>query len=309
MAGPIRILLVDDHDVVLEGLRLVLGLHDDLVVVGEARNGAEAAGLAESEAPDVVVMDLAMPAVDGVEGTRLVRQACPSAKVLVLSSFVDERLIPVLRAGADGYVTKDAGAEELAAAIRSVSRGEPVFCPEAVRRLARELVSTTARPAGTVTVVFTDIEDSTSILEELGEEGARRLFKEHDVLVRSLLEEHGGTEVEREGDSFMLAFSGARAAVRCACAVQQALASRSPLRVRIGLNTGDVVADDERYFGRTVYVAARVAGLAEGGEVLVSDLTRGLAGDLADVGFVDRGEHELKGLAGRHRLWEVAWRS
>ena len=288
------------------GLRLFLDLQDGLEVVGEASDGAEAAALAGTCEPDVVVMDLSMPNVDGIEATRLVRAARPGAKVLVLSSFVDERVIPALRAGADGYLTKDSGAEELADAIRSVHRGDPVFCPEAVRRVTRELVRTSARPTGTVTVVFTDIEGSTEVLETLGEERARELFREHDALVRSLVDGHSGTEVEKEGDSFMLAFSGARPAVKCACAIQRALADHT-LNVRVRINTGDVVAEDDRYFGRTVYLAARVSGRARGGEILVSDLTRALVGDLPDVCFADRGEHELKGLAGLHRLWEVEW--
>jgi len=94
--------------------------------------------------------------------------------------------------------------------------------------------------------------------------------------------------------------------VKCACAIQRALADHT-LNVRVGINTGDVVAEDDRYFGRTVYLAARVSGRARGGEILVSDLTRALVGDLPDVRFADRGEHELKGLAGLHRLWEVEW--
>ena len=306
MAGPIRVLIADDHEVVRRGLRLFLDLQDGLEVVGEACDGAEAALLAETGEPDVVVMDLSMPNVDGIEATRLVREARPSAKVLVLSSFVDERVIPVLQAGADGYLTKDSGAEELAEAIRAVHRGDPVFCPEAVRKVMRELVRASTRPTGTVTVVFTDIEGSTEVLESLGEERARELFREHDALVRGLVDSHSGTEVEKEGDAFMLAFSGARPAVQCACAIQRAFADHR-LSVRMGLNTGDVIAEDDRYFGRTIYLAARVSGQARGGEILVSDLTRALVGDLSGVRFTDRGERELKGLAGRHRLWEVEW--
>ena len=308
MAERIRVLIADDHEIVRQGLRLFLDLQDGLTVVGEARDGAEAAVLAETGKADVVVMDLSMPNVDGVEATRLVREARPAAKVLVLSSFVDERVIPALRAGADGYLTKDAGAEQLAEAVHAVHRGDPVFCPEAVRRIAREIVRSSTRPTGTVTVVFTDIEGSTEVLEQLGEEPARLLFRDHDALVRSLLDRHQGTEVEKEGDSFMLAFPGARPAVQCACGIQQALAAH-PVRVRMGINTGDVVSEDDRYFGRTIYVAARVAALADGRQILVSDVTRTLAGDLSEVAFADRGEHELKGLTGRHHLWEVEWRT
>ena len=308
MSTPIRVLIVDDHEVVRRGLRLFLDLQDDLVVVGEASDGGEAAELAERGEADVVVMDLSMPNVDGIEATRLVRASRPGAKVLVLSSFVDERVIPALRAGADGYLTKDAGADQLADAVRSLHEGRPVFCPEAVRRLTRELTRASARPVGTVTVVFTDIVGSTKVLEDLGEEGAQEVFREHDALVRHHVERHGGTEVEKEGDSFMLAFSGARPAVQCAVAIQWAFVDHA-LSIRAGINTGDVVADDDRYFGRAVFLAARVSGYADGGEIIVSDVTRALAGDLPGVSFLDRGEHELKGLSGTHRLWEVAWQT
>jgi DNA-binding NarL/FixJ family response regulator len=308
LAEPIRVLIADDHEIVRQGLRLFLDLQDGLTVVGEARDGAEAAVLAESGEPDVVVMDLSMPNVDGVEATRLVREAWPQAKVLVLSSFVDERVIPALRAGADGYLTKDSGAEQLADAVRAVHRGDPVFCPEVVRRIAREIVRSTERPSGTVTVVFTDIEGSTEVLEQLGEERARLLFRDHDALVRNHLDRHSGTEVEKEGDSFMLAFAGARPAVQCALAIQRSLAAH-PIRVRMGIHTGDVVSEDDRYFGRTVYLAARVSALAGGRQILVSDLTRALVGEFPEARFADRGEHELKGLSGRHRVWEVEWRT
>ena len=308
MAGSIRVLIADDHDVVRQGLRLFFDLQDGLEVVGEARDGAEAAVVAASAEPDVVVMDVSMPNVDGVDATRLVREAWPQAKVLVLSSFVDERVIPALRAGADGYLTKDSGAEQLAEAVHAVHRGDPVFCPEVVRRLKRETVRSSTRPTGTVTVVFTDIEGSTEVLEQLGEERARLLFRDHDALVRSLLDRHSGTEVEKEGDSFMLAFAGARPAVQCALAIQRALAEH-PIRVRMGINTGDVVSEDDRYFGRTIYLAARVSALADGRQILVSDLTRSLVGDFPEARFADRGEHELKGLSGRHRVWEVEWRT
>src|SRR5439155_13386213 len=134
---------------------------------------------------------------------------------------------------------------------------------------------------------------------------ARELFREHDALVRSLLDRYAGTEVEKEGDAFMLAFSGARPAVLCACAIQRAFADH-PLDVRMGINTGDVVAEDDRYFGRTIYVAARVSSEAHGGQILVSDVTRSLVGDVPEARFVDLGEHVLKGLAGGPRPWGVA---
>jgi DNA-binding NarL/FixJ family response regulator len=302
----IRVLIADDHPVVRRGLRLFLDLQEDLEVVGEASDGAEAAALAASTEADVVLMDLAMPDVDGIEGTRLVREARPAVRVVLLSSFVDERVLPALRAGADGYLTKDTEPDRLAQAIRDLHRGEPVFAPEALRRLTSEVVDSRARPEGTVTIAFTDVEGSTQVLERLGDEEARRLFRDHDRLVRDAVAAHGGHEVEHEGDAFMLAFRGARDAIRCAVGIQTALSGHH-LRVRIGLNSGDVIAEEAGYFGRTVFVASRVAGAAAGGQILCSDVTRALAAD--GWSFVDSGERVLKGLKGSHRLWEVAWRT
>jgi DNA-binding NarL/FixJ family response regulator len=314
LPGRIRVLVADDHAVVRRGLSTFLGLQPDLAVVGEAADGAEAVERAVAEGADVVVMDLAMPRVDGIEATRLVREARPEAKVLVLSSFSDdERVLPALQAGADGYLTKDASPEELAESIRLVRRGEPVFSPRVVQRVIRLLSTADTRPEGTVTIVFTDIEGSTRIVETLGDEPAHRVFAEHDSLVRDVVARHGGVEVEHQGDAFMLAFSSARRAVRSAIEIQRELAERANLRpepavkVRIGLNTGDVIAQEDRYFGRAIFVASRVASQACGGEILVSDLTKALVDGSSEFGFSDRGERELKGLTGRHRLHEVQW--
>jgi DNA-binding NarL/FixJ family response regulator len=310
LADPIRVLIADDHAVVRQGLRLFLDLQPDIEIVGEADDGASALEQAQRLEPDVVVMDVVMPGLDGIAATQELRERVPGAKVLMLSSFTDEeRVLPALRAGAVGYLTKETAPAELAEAIRAVEDGDPVLCREATRRVL-DLLGGPAqqRPEGTVTVLFTDIEGSTRLLETLGEERARELFREHDRLVRETLEQHDGAEIEREGDAFMLAFAGARRAVLCAREVQRTLErGRLGLRVRIGLNTGDVVSHEGGYFGRAVFVASRVAGTAAGGEVLVSDLTRTLAAD-EEIHFVDRGLHRLKGLKGEHRLHSVEWR-
>jgi class 3 adenylate cyclase len=160
-------------------------------------------------------------------------------------------------------------------------------------------------------VLFTDIEGSTEIVDRLGDEDARAIFREHDELIRGAAADHGGLEVDNDGDAFMLAFSSARRAVHCSVAIQRGLAGRpadaSPLRVRIGLNTGDVIAEEDRYFGRAVFVASRVASQAGGGEILVSELTKSLVDGSGELRFRDRGRHPLKGLTGLHRLFEVDW--
>jgi DNA-binding NarL/FixJ family response regulator len=304
----IRVLIADDHEVVRHGLRRFLDVVEDFEVVGEAENGLVAIDRAKELRPDVIVMDVVMPELDGIGATEALREQASEVKVLALSTFSDDdHVLPTLAAGASGFLTKDTRPEEIAQAIRSVYRGDPVLCTEATRRVLRRVHGDHIRPEGTVTVLFTDIESSTPLVERLGDEQARALFLEHDGLVRDALERCSGVEVEREGDKFMLAFSSARRAVRCAVEIQRALErSMVPIRIRAGLNTGDVIAEEGGYFGRAVFVAARVAEVARGGEILVSEVTRSLAGD-DGVDFRERGAHELKGLRGSHRLFEVVW--
>ena len=303
----IRVLVADDHEVVRHGLRLFLDLQDDIEVVDEASNGDEAVAAARELAPDVVLMDLVMPGVDGVTATRLVHEASPATRVLALSSFADhERVLPALQAGVDGYLTKNTPPERVAEAVRLVHRGEPVFSAEVLKRLTEHAQAPRGRPEGTVTIVFTDVEGSTRLVDELGDERARTVLREHNELIRQAVLEHEGVEVGQEGDSFMIAFSSARQAVRCAVATQRAFAGHR-LRVRVGMNTGDVIAEHDGYFGRAVFVASRVAAEAGGGEILVSETTKALAADSAGLELVDRGERPLKGLRGTHRLYEVRW--
>jgi len=304
----IRVLIADDHAVVRQGLRLFLDVLPDVEVVGEAEDGGAAVALARELRPDVVVMDVVMPQVDGVEATKALHEEAPAVKVLALSTFGDEdHVLPTLAAGAVGFLTKDTRPEEIAQAIRTVHRGDPVLCAEATRRVLRRVHAGRDRPEGTVTVLFTDIVDSTPLVDRIGDERAREVFKEHDRLVREALERTGGVEVEREGDKFMLAFASARAALRCAVEIQRALAASDVgVSVRAGANTGDVIAEERGYFGRAVFVAARVAESACGGEILVSEITRQLAGD-DTLEFRARGAHELKGLRGEHNLFEVVW--
>lgn len=141
-ARPIRVLLVDDHPVVRQGTRVLLLEEPDLEVVGEAADGREAVERAEELRPDVVLMDLRMPDMDGVEAVRALAARVPSARVLLLTgSGVDERTFDALEAGALGYVSKSASGAELLAALRRVARDEPSLPPELTRRLLARLGS------------------------------------------------------------------------------------------------------------------------------------------------------------------------
>jgi len=145
MAEAIRVLLADDHAVVREGLRSFLELHDAIDIVGEAADGEEAVRLAESHRPDVVLMDLVMPRLDGVGAMRELRRRLPEVKVIVLTSFTDdEQLLPAVQAGAAGYLLKNAQPQELARAVRAAHAGDALLDPH----IAARLLESIARPAG-----------------------------------------------------------------------------------------------------------------------------------------------------------------
>ncbi len=312
MVDKIRVVVVDDHAVVRQGLRLFLDLQDDIEVVGEAADGAAAVEQVKLHRPDVVLMDIVMPGMDGIQATRCIHEVCPETKVLVLTTFTeDEKLFPVLRSGAIGYLLKDVAPDQLAEAVRTVHRGDPLLHPEALRRLMQQSSQDRRQPEGTVTVLFTDIVDSTSMVQRLGDEQSRAVIREHDCVLRAVVEEHGGSEVKHQGDGLMVAFSSARRAVLCAIEMQRAIAKANvdlddAVQVRMGLNTGEVIAEEQDYFGEAVILASRIKDQAKGGQIFVSELTKALVG--ADgIAFASRGEYQLKGLRDIHQLFEVAW--
>jgi DNA-binding NarL/FixJ family response regulator len=144
----IRVLAVDDQRVIREGLVMLLGLLPDVEVVGTAANGEEALALADELRPDVVLMDLRMPRVDGVEATRRLRAIHPEIKVVVLTTYADDRsVIDALRAGALGYLTKDAGADEIRQALQRVANGQAAVDPAVQMHLVEAIAGATGEPA------------------------------------------------------------------------------------------------------------------------------------------------------------------
>ncbi len=140
MNDPITILLVDDHSVVRLGLKAYFATLPDLQVLGETGSGQEAVRLVEQHAPDVVLMDLIMPGMDGVEATRQVKQASPRTQVIVLTSYHDdEHIFPAIRAGALSYLLKDMDPDDLAEAVRRAHAGEAIIHPRVAARLVQEL--------------------------------------------------------------------------------------------------------------------------------------------------------------------------
>ncbi len=140
----IRVLIADDQELMRAGYRMVLDAQPDLEVVAEAGDGVAAVSAAAKHRPDVVLMDVRMPGVDGIEATRRVVAAQPEVRVLILTTFdLDEYVMAGLRAGASGFLLKDARAEDLVSAVRSVARGDSVIAPSATRRLLGALLNGT----------------------------------------------------------------------------------------------------------------------------------------------------------------------
>ncbi len=144
----ISVLIVDDHPVVRRGLRTFLELHEDVRVVAEASNGIDGVSLAEELEPDVVLMDLVLPDLDGIEATRRIRSVSPSTSVIVLTSFADDdKVFPAIKAGATAYLLKDAEPQQLVEAVRLASRGEPLLHPKIAARLMQEVAGGSKRDA------------------------------------------------------------------------------------------------------------------------------------------------------------------
>ncbi len=168
-------------------------------------------------------------------------------------------------------------------------------------------------PDGTVTILFSDIEDSTLMTERLGDERWLEVLRAHNSLFRRRLREHGGFEVKSQGDGFMLAFREPERALACAVDIQRDLEAAQVedderVRVRMGLHTGQAIREEGDIFGRSVILAARIAAQARGGEILVSAPLREAAdGSGNGFAFDDGRELELKGLAGRHRVFRTEW--
>jgi len=136
---PIRVLLVEDHTIVRQGLRALLSGRDGIEVVGEAENGREALEMVKNLSPDVVIMDISMPDLNGIDATRLIRKAYPKTQVLILSMHCSEEYVrPALRAGASGFLVKGSGLSDLIAATRAVARGEVFLSPMAAKILVQE---------------------------------------------------------------------------------------------------------------------------------------------------------------------------
>lgn len=198
MTTPIRILLVDDQQLIRLGFGLVLGAEDDLAVVGEASNGAEAIDLAASLRPDVILMDVRMPGLDGIEATRRIVAAHPDSRIIILTTFdLDEYAFGALRAGASGFLLKDALPGELTSAIRAVHAGDAAVSTRVTKRMlelfATALPASEAETTGGTAAELADLTPREhDILVAMAEGMSNAEIAAHFVLSESTVKTHVG---------------------------------------------------------------------------------------------------------------------
>ncbi len=178
----------------------------------------------------------------------------------------------------------------------------------------RNEIARIAAPDGTVTMMFSDIENSTSLNSEIGDEQWVKLLGAHDRLLHTYVDRHRGHIVKSQGDGYMVVFPNSDLAILASLGIQRALSAkrqrsrrlrRTPIRVRIGLHTGTAIEREGDYFGRNVAMAARVAAMADGGEILVTGEIAEELADATEYTFTEDDTVELKGLPGEHQLWLV----
>jgi class 3 adenylate cyclase len=233
---------------------------------------------------------------DREKALELVSEALNAAQEMGMKALVEKALVLKLQAQGIDTTSPQTSIDAVAA---SVYADKPDLSPHAA-------------PDGTVTILFSDIEGSTAITERLGDQRWLDLLRAHNAIVRKRVAAHEGFEVKSEGDGFMLAFGSARKALQCAVDIQRAFAQRNesddePIHVRIGLHTGEAIKEADDFFGKNVILAARIAGQAKGGEILVSSLLKELTESGGDIAFGEGREVELKGLSGQHHVFEVVW--
>ncbi len=311
----ITVLLADDQALVRAGFRALLDAQPDIEVVGEADDGRSALRMAVELAPDVVLMDIRMPGMDGLEATRTIVQDehLDRTRVVILTTFdVDDYVFEALRVGASGFLVKDTEPQVLLQGIRAVARGDALLSPGVTRRLigafAAERAPSFPSSDGDgdrilATVMFSDIVASTERAAEIGDRRWRELLDRHDELVRAELGEHGGREIKTTGDGFLALFDAPARAIRCAVGVRDALRALG-VDVRIGLHAGEVELRGGDIGGIAVNIGARVAAAGSPGDVVVSSTVRDLVSGSGIV-FAERGEQALKGVPDRWRLFAV----
>ena len=225
-----------------------------------------------------------------------------------LRTAAESGLLQIVR-----YPQGEAGFKASQGLLRAVAEGLGQPVNAATPLTAETIIGSLAvgQTEGTVTIMFTDVEDSTKLLSTRGFTESHEIMKAYETIIDEQVSEHAGRRIKALGDGFMISFGSVRHGVECALSIQEAFAEYAKqhperkIRIRIGLNTGEVVEEAGDIFGAAVNVAARVAGKAKGGQILVSDVVRQLVGPVAEMKFELRGRYKLKGFPDRFRLHQV----
>jgi class 3 adenylate cyclase len=243
----------------------------------------------------VRVGDTTIELVTPVDASRNTAQA-GAARSTIVAGSVDAMSAPVRAAGNAPAGARETSIDMVAKAVRDTSPLLEEYDYE-----------------GTITIVFSDIESSTERASSMGDTAWMQILNKHNEIVRRNVRRGGGREVKNQGDGFMLTFPGARRALQAMIAVQRELAEMEQqdlagsVRIRVGVHTGEVIAEGGDIFGRHVMMAARVAGHAHGGEILVSSLVREIASARGDLQFGEPRTVALKGLEGEHVVYPLVW--
>jgi len=288
--------------------RIELGRETDGIIVVDNRVSRRHVALEPGPDDTVVVTDLGSANGTTVDGLPVAGPTPASAGSVV--KIGDTRVEIGMGRAPDPTVTHARTTLDTSKTDRS---SIDLVADAVVEDLSVQVLGATDEP-GTLTVVFGDIESSTAVAVALGDTAWLDLLQRHDALVRAHVNAHGGRVVKHQGDGYMLCFRSAHAALFCAIGIQRDLARREwcpdyEFRERMGLHTGEVVMDATGdLFGKHVVVAARIAALAAGGEILVSSLVRQIAEPRGAIAFVSPREVELRGIGGVETVWGVNWR-
>lgn len=301
------ILLVDDEPDLRDTMREYLESKGFAVV--EAHDASSCRQALTRSKIDLAILDIGLPGEDGLSLCRDLRQNSTMGLIVVTGSIDSVDRVVSLELGADDFISKPVNLRELAARVRSVLRrvtahrpawGDTTDPVEKLDRFAADLLGRPHRRRVLLSVLFTDIVDSTVMASKLGDRQWSALLEKHDDIVRDLLEDAGGLEVKTTGDGFLAAFHSPSRAIQCAIDLRDRIAEHG-IRVRAGIHTGECELREGDLAGIAVHLAARIVSLAGSDEVLVSstvkDLTIG-----APVRFEDRGTTELKGF---DRQWQI----
>ena len=276
---------------------------------------------------DIVLSDHGLPRFNSLQALNMLHESELDLPFIILSGSIGEDLaVAAMKSGAHDYIMKNnlarlgpaAEREMREAETRSTRRAAEEARLKPVQELEQAYTQLERRVREiTASIMFTDLEDSTQMLTRLGDEENQTLLASHSKIIRDQLDKYGGVEVKTMGDGFMIAFYSARKAGSCAVDIQRDLQEfnrenpERQLKVRVGLNLGEVIKEEKDYFGSAVVIAARIMDESSGGQILVFDLLRQVADgpSNSEHEYSDFGRRTLKGSEEEEQIFEVLWQA